>query len=159
MLTSSKRLHTLTAGPGCGKTAIMQVMAKLAPGVVRFCAPTGKAAKFLPPVSVLTVSVPAFVHSLLEMTPEGFARNEVNRIDADVIVLDEAGMNDALLLYSLLRAMKDDAHLFLLGDTHQLPSVGSGNTLADILALPADHHRLHKTYRNSGDILRSSRLQ
>ena len=153
MLTSSKRLHTLTAGPGCGKTAIMQVMAKLAPGVVRFCAPTGKAAK------VLAARVGPYgfragtVHSLLEMTPEGFARNEDNRIDADVIVLDEAGMNDALILYSLLRAMKDDAHLFLLGDTHQLPSVGSGNTLADILALPADHHRLHKTYRNSGDIL------
>lgn len=152
MLTSPSRLHTLTAGPGCGKTAIMQVMAKLTPAEVRFCAPTGKAAKVL----AQRVGPHGFrastVHSLLEMTPEGFARNSTNPIEADVVVLDEAGMNDQFILCHLLGALRSGAHLILLGDYDQLPSIGAGNTLADILALPADHHRLSRTYRNSGDI-------
>lgn len=153
MLSSQCRLHTLTAGPGCGKTALMQVLAKIAGGTVRFCAPTGKAAK------VLSQRVGPYgyrattVHQLLEPTEDGFARGQHNPIEADVIVLDEGGMNDAVIFHSLLLALDAHTHLIVLGDRDQLPSVGYGAVLADLLSTPADHYQLDRTYRNQGDIL------
>lgn len=157
MLRSKQRLHTLTAGPGCGKTAVMEVFVQVATRHnVRFAAPTGKAAK------VLTSRIAAFGHSastihvLLEPSSEdGFAfkRNEENPLGTRVLVIDETSMQDLLLMAAVLRALPDDAHLILLGDIDQLLSVGAGRVLEDILVMPADHHRLHTTHRNRGGIL------
>jgi exodeoxyribonuclease V alpha subunit len=154
MLTSRNLVHTLTAGPGCGKTALMEVLVN----VTRdrrflFCAPTGKAAK------VLSARVKRFdltattIHAMLGVGPDGFQFNEHNPLEADIIIVDESSMNDLMLARALLEAVPPDAHVIFLGDADQLPSVGPGNVLRDLLQLPFDHHRLDRPYRNDGGIL------
>lgn len=161
ILSAPKRLHTLTAGPGCGKTAVVEVLALAllkhgwAPGDIAFCAPTGKAAK------VLTGRLQKYrcffdattVHRLLEAGVLGFGRGEDNPLTQKLIVVDEFSMIDLALMASLLAAVPEGTHVLMIGDPGQLPSVGSGSVLADVLRLPADHHRLTQVFRNSGNLL------
>lgn len=160
ILTSPYQLHTLTAGPGCGKTASMEVLAVAVKGVykVAFAAPTGKAAKVLSERVSSHGFTSSTVHRLLEPTMGDsgmveFQRNADNPLEQDVIGLDEGSMMDLALTRRLMDALKSNAHLIKLGDPDQLPSVGPGNVLSDILLMTADHHRLTREFRNEGGIL------
>ncbi|MDI3260307.1 MAG: ATP-dependent RecD-like DNA helicase [Sinobacteraceae bacterium] len=161
ILLSPKRLHTLTAGPGCGKTAVVEVLSLALVQLgfpnasIGFCAPTGKAAKVL---SARIAKHGCFgdavtVHRLLEAGPEGFGRNRTNPLEQRLIVADESSMKDIMLMAALLDALGPGAHLLMIGDPGQLPSVGAGTVLADVLRLPADHQRLTQVFRNQGSLL------
>jgi exodeoxyribonuclease V alpha subunit len=153
MLASSHLMHTLTAGPGCGKTAMMEMLAHVARDrKILFCAPTGKAAKVLSGRVRRYGRAAATIHSLLGVKDEGYAHDAGNTLDADIVVVDESSMLDLALARALLDALPADCHLILLGDTGQLSSVGPGDVLAGILKLPGDHHRLHQGHRNDGGI-------
>lgn len=154
--TSGSQLHTLTAMPGCGKTAIMEFLAKIVIDStnknILFMAPTGKAAKVLDKrVKAVSKNLEAVtIHSAIGYGNED--RNE-EMLDADVIVVDEFSMVDIQLMSALLRKMKSGTHLIAVGDNDQLPSVGPGSVLRDILKMNFDHHRLSEIHRNSGNIL------
>ena len=133
----SNGVMVLTGGPGTGKTTIVKALMKIFSGMgmkVALSAPTGRAAKRL---SESTVSEAKTVHRMLEMTFEGdtfdFARNEKNYLDENVIIVDEMSMVDTALMCALLKAIKPGARLILIGDADQLPSVGAGNVLRDII--------------------------
>jgi exodeoxyribonuclease V alpha subunit len=156
ILTSESRLHTLTAGPGCGKTAVMEVLLTLLNGCdAALCAPTGKAAK------VLTSRVAALgreavtINSLLGGAVEtGFAVNEKDQLSGDLLVIDEGSMPDLRLMDALLKAVPPGMHVLVLGDDGQLPSIAPGCVLSDLLQIPqVDHNELTKTHRNTGAIL------
>lgn len=156
MLHAPVRLHTMTAGPGCGKTSTMEIFAQLAGVSVIFCAPTGKAAKVLH----ARVSKYGFkattIHQALEPSlsaPNGFLRNADNPLEAAMVVIDEASMLELVLFAALLDALPTGAHLVLMGDDDQLESIGAGRVLGDVLTLDADHQRLSVTHRNDGSIL------
>lgn len=126
----------LTGGPGTGKStitkAILGILEKLT-GKIILAAPTGRAAKRL---SEITGKKASTIHSLLEMDFSGakqFKRNRENPLEADLIIVDEASMIDTLLMHSLLKAVPSHARLILVGDTDQLPSVGPGNVLKDLI--------------------------
>ena len=129
----------LTGGPGTGKTTVVRALLRIFASMdlrVALAAPTGRAAKRL---SEATSSEAKTVHRLLEMNfSEGkraeFARNEQNRLTEDVIIVDESSMLDAPLTAALLQAVKPGARVILIGDADQLPSVGPGNVLRDIIA-------------------------
>ena len=132
----AERAHIITGGPGTGKSTITKVILKvLAPHIPRIllAAPTGRAAKRL---SEITGREAKTIHSLLEYDfgISGFRRNRDNPLDCGLLVLDEASMIDTLLMYSLLKALPDSARLLLIGDVDQLPSVGAGNVLQDLIA-------------------------
>lgn len=136
-------IMVLTGGPGTGKTTIIKGLLSIFSSLelnVSLAAPTGRAAKRM---SEATSHEAKTIHRLLEMDgaamaeDEGstsFMRNEQNRLDEDVLIVDEASMIDILLMEALLRAIKPGARLILIGDTDQLPSVGAGNVLGDICA-------------------------
>ncbi|MBR2464433.1 MAG: AAA family ATPase [Clostridia bacterium] len=129
----------LTGGPGTGKTTVVRALLRIFSSMglrVALCAPTGRAAKRL---SEATMEEAKTVHRLLEMNYNGgtkaeFLRNERNHLDEDVIIVDESSMLDAPLAAALLAAIKPGARLILVGDANQLPSVGAGNVLRDIIA-------------------------
>lgn len=129
------KMMVLTGGPGTGKTTIINAIIKLF-GEVRarilLAAPTGRAAKRMSETSGRESRT---IHRLLEYSPkeDGFARNEDNPLACGLLVVDEASMMDTLLFYHLLKAVPLGATLVLVGDVHQLPSVGPGNVLADII--------------------------
>ncbi len=129
------KLTILTGGPGTGKTTTMRTLLDMLDGAghtYALASPTGRAAKRL---TEATGRAAKTIHRLLEFKPgEGFARNEKNPIDADLIVIDEASMLDLVLAYNLLRAIGPDSHLLLVGDVDQLPSVGAGDVLRDLIA-------------------------
>lgn len=129
----------ITGGPGTGKTtvirAILELFEELKLSVV-LAAPTGRAAKR---IGEVTGEEAKTLHRLLGMKPDGgnegkFLHNEANPLDADVIIADEASMIDIHLMNALLRAIKPGAKLILCGDADQLPPVGPGNVLRDILS-------------------------
>lgn len=154
MLTSSHLIHTLTAGPGCGKTALMEILVQMAgEQKILFCAPTGKAAKVLTSRLQRHGHVATTIHVMLGAGNEGFGFNAENPLAADIIVADESSMDDLVLVRAMLAAVPQDAHIILLGDVDQLPSIGPGQVLKDLLQLPFDHHRLTVTHRNDGGIL------
>jgi exodeoxyribonuclease V alpha subunit len=138
-------VSVLTGGPGTGKTrTVLEIVrvAQEADANVALCAPTGRAAKRMEEVTGHGATT---IHRLLEARPmEGggfiFARNEDDPLPHDLIVADEASMCDTRLAASLLRAVDDGAHLVLVGDPDQLPSVGSGDVLRDILVSHAVPH-------------------
>src|SRR5215468_7105231 len=133
---SAPRWLVITGGPGVGKTTLVNSLLKilLAKTVgIELCAPTGRAAKRL---SESTGRDARTIHRLLETDPRtgSFRRNEENALDCDLLVVDETSMVDVPLMRALLRALPDRAALLLVGDVDQLPSVGPGQVLADIIA-------------------------
>lgn len=156
ILTAPTRLHTLTAGPGCGKTQLMEILAKLLEHKdFIFCGPTGKSAKVLSNRLASQGLEASTIHSTLQGAGRGsFRFNATNTLDGDILVVDESSMNDVEIAEALVAAMNDGMHLIALGDDEQLPSIGPGRFLRDILQISqGDHHRLVTTHRNSGGIL------
>ena len=129
----------LTGGPGTGKTTTLNAIIKLFENrdlEIELAAPTGRAAKRM---TELTGREAKTIHRLLEVEwGEGdkpiFTRNEKNPLNCDVIIVDEASMIDAILFDSLLKALRLSCRIFLVGDSDQLPSIGAGNVLNDILS-------------------------
>ncbi len=140
----------ITGGPGTGKTTIIRCIISLLQheGSVTLCAPTGRAAKRM---SETTGRKAATIHRLLQSEGEGsFAKNADDPLETNCIIVDEMSMVDLMLMRALLRAIRVGTRLILVGDADQLPSVGAGNVLGDILAsnaLPAV--RLTDIYRQS----------
>ncbi|MFE3017461.1 ATP-dependent RecD-like DNA helicase [Streptomyces sp. NPDC059256] len=134
-LALTSRVAVLTGGPGCGKSFTVRSVVELArakKAKVVLAAPTGRAAKRL---SELTGAEASTVHRLLELKPGGDAAYDRDRpLDADLVVVDEASMLDLLLANKLVKAVAPGAHLLLVGDVDQLPSVGAGEVLRDLLA-------------------------
>lgn len=134
-LALSRKVAVLTGGPGCGKSFTVRSVVELARAknaTVVLAAPTGRAAKRL---SELTGAEASTVHRLLELKPGGDAAYDRERpLDADLVIVDEASMLDLLLANKLVKAVAPGAHLLLVGDVDQLPSVGAGEVLRDLLA-------------------------
>ena len=128
----------LTGGPGTGKTTVVRALLRIYESMdftVALAAPTGRAAKRL---SEATSSEAKTIHRLLEMGYENdgrmsFRRNEYDLLDEDVVIVDEASMIDNALMSALLKAIKVGARIIIIGDSDQLPSVGAGNVLRDII--------------------------
>jgi exodeoxyribonuclease V alpha subunit len=135
LATEGKSL-VLTGGPGTGKTTTLRGIIHIlsAHGVsIALAAPTGRASKRL----AETVKMPAStIHRLLKWNPQkgAFTYNESNPIEADLIVIDETSMVDIVLAHHLMRAVRPDSSILFVGDIDQLPSVGPGNFLADVIA-------------------------
>jgi exodeoxyribonuclease V alpha subunit len=134
----TERVTVLTGGPGTGKTTTMLAAIRLLDAGRRSCvlaSPTGRAAKRL---GEATGREAKTIHRLLEWSPGGaggftFQRNEDNPLDVDMVIVDEASMLDLLLTNHLLKAIPPGAHLLLVGDIDQLPPVGAGNVLRDVI--------------------------
>lgn len=123
----------ITGGPGTGKTATTNAIIRALEAqkkTVTLAAPTGRAAKRM---SEVTGHQASTIHRLLEYTQGSFARNETMPLDGDAFIIDESSMIDTLLMNSLLKAIPDGANLILVGDVDQLPSVGAGCVLRDLI--------------------------
>jgi exodeoxyribonuclease V alpha subunit len=133
------KVMVITGGPGTGKTtiinAVLKIFARLKVAIM-LAAPTGRAAKRMTEATGFEART---IHRLLEYSFQkgGFQRTADKPLDCDVLVIDEASMIDTLLMYHLLKAVPPFATLILVGDVHQLPSVGAGNVLNDIIASSA----------------------
>ncbi|GAA3461479.1 ATP-dependent RecD-like DNA helicase [Saccharothrix longispora] len=151
-LALTRKVAVLTGGPGCGKSFTVRSIVKLAVAKgarVVLAAPTGRAAKRL---TELTGHEARTVHRLLELKPGGDAAYDRDRpLDADLVVVDEASMLDLLLANKLVKAVAPGAHLLLVGDVDQLPSVGAGEVLRDVLAEggPIPNVRLTHIFRQA----------
>ncbi|SIO89407.1 RecD-like DNA helicase YrrC [Nocardiopsis sp. JB363] len=148
----SRKVCVLTGGPGCGKSftvssIVTMAMAKHAKVIL--AAPTGRAAKRL---TELTGHEAATVHRLLELRPGGEAAHDRdNPLDCDMLVVDEASMLDLILANKLVKAVPPGAHLLFVGDVDQLPSVGAGQVLRDLLeeGSPIPNVRLTHVFRQA----------
>jgi exodeoxyribonuclease V alpha subunit len=133
----SRKVSILTGGPGTGKTSTVRGLLTLLAAKhkrVLLAAPTGRAAKRL---NETTGHEAKTIHRLLEVDPRAgfsFQRNQQNPLEADMVIVDEVSMIDLVLMNALLRAVPPAAHLLLVGDADQLPSVGAGNVLRDLIA-------------------------
>ena len=135
-LALASKVLVITGGPGVGKTTIVNAILRIlaAKGVsMLLCAPTGRAAKRMTEATGFEAKT---IHRLLEVDPRsgGFKRNEENPLDCRLLVVDETSMVDVMLMHALLKAVPTDAALLIVGDIDQLPSVGPGQVLADIIA-------------------------
>ncbi len=151
------KVLVITGGPGTGKTTIIRAILRLHRGAgmrVLLAAPTGRAAKRM---AEATGHEAKTIHRLLEFSPKnngGFRKNEENLLEADLIVIDETSMVDVILMYHLLQAAPKEATLIFVGDVDQLPSVGAGNVLRDIIdsgQVPCV--RLNEIFRQSRESL------
>ena len=134
-LALDSKIIVITGGPGVGKTTIVNAILRIlaAKGVnILLAAPTGRAAKRLNETTGLEAKT---IHRLLEVDPRdgGFKRNLENPLDCDLLVIDETSMVDVLLMHAVLKALPSTAALFVVGDVDQLPSVGPGQILADLI--------------------------
>ncbi|PAX87272.1 ATP-dependent RecD-like DNA helicase, partial [Streptomyces albidoflavus] len=151
-LALTEKAAVLTGGPGCGKSFTVRSVVELARAKgakVVLAAPTGRAAKRL---AELTGAEASTVHRLLELRPGGDAAYDRERpLDADLVVVDEASMLDVLLANKLVKAVAPGAHLLFVGDVDQLPSVGAGEVLRDLLADggPIPSVRLTRIFRQA----------
>jgi exodeoxyribonuclease V alpha subunit len=151
-----QKILVITGGPGTGKTTLLLALLKiLQRSEVTFAlaAPTGRAAKRM---AELSGEEARTIHRLLEYNPHegGFHRDENNPIDAEVIVIDEASMLDLPLMDHLLRAIEPRSHLILIGDVDQLPSVGPGSVLRDLIdSGAAPVVVLKRIFRQAGESL------
>jgi exodeoxyribonuclease V alpha subunit len=151
-LALTEKVAVLTGGPGCGKSFTVRSVVALAlakKAKVVLAAPTGRAAKRL---AELTGAEASTVHRLLELKPGGDAAYDRDRpLDADLVVVDEASMLDLLLANKLVKAVPPGAHLLFVGDVDQLPSVGAGEVLRDLLAplSPVPSVRLTRIFRQA----------
>ncbi|MGW2263815.1 SF1B family DNA helicase RecD2 [Streptomyces koyangensis] len=151
-LALTEKAAVLTGGPGCGKSFTVRSVVELARAKgakVVLAAPTGRAAKRL---AELTGAEASTVHRLLELRPGGDAAYDRERpLDADLVVVDEASMLDVLLANKLVKAVAPGAHLLFVGDVDQLPSVGAGEVLRDLLAEggPIPSVRLTRIFRQA----------
>jgi exodeoxyribonuclease V alpha subunit len=162
-LALTSKVAVLTGGPGCGKSFTVRSIITLATAKrakIVLAAPTGRAAKRL---TELAGHPAATVHRLLQLRPGGEPTyDRDNPIDADLVVVDEASMLDLILANKLIRAVPRGAHLLLVGDVDQLPSVGAGEVLRDMLAAEAiPRVRLTRIFRQasqSGVVLNAHRI-
>ncbi len=132
----SEKIQIITGGPGTGKSTITKVILLITQQLTKkilLAAPTGRAAKRLSEITKMEAST---IHSLLEFDfgINGFRKNLDNPLDCDLLIVDEASMIDTVLMYSLLKSIPSHARLILVGDIDQLPSVGAGNVLQDLIA-------------------------
>ncbi len=152
-MASRDKVMVLTGGPGTGKTTIIKAILSLFDKVTKrvfLAAPTGRAAKRM---AEATGREAVTLHRLLEYNPisNTFERNENQLLVCDLLIVDEASMMDVLLFYHLMKAVPGGCTVILVGDIHQLPSVGPGAVLADIIAsgrVPVT--RLNEIFRQSG---------
>ncbi|HEX6472850.1 MAG TPA: ATP-dependent RecD-like DNA helicase [Streptosporangiaceae bacterium] len=162
-LALTEKVAVLTGGPGCGKSFTVRSIVELAAAKhtkVVLVAPTGRAAKRL---AELTGHEAATVHRLLQLQPGGDPKyDRDNPLDADLVVVDETSMVDVILANKLVRAIPRGAHVLLVGDVDQLPSVGAGEVLRDLLAAePIPRVRLTKIFRQaqqSGIVVNAHRI-
>jgi exodeoxyribonuclease V alpha subunit len=162
-LALTSRVAVLTGGPGCGKSFTVRSVVELARAKgakIVLAAPTGRAAKRL---AELTGHEAATIHRLLQLRPGGEPSFDASSpLDADLVVVDEASMVDVILANKLVKAVPPGAHLLLVGDVDQLPSVGAGEVLRDLLSartLPVV--RLTKIFRQaqqSGIVVNAHRI-
>ncbi|MFE7564199.1 ATP-dependent RecD-like DNA helicase [Kitasatospora sp. NPDC057500] len=151
-LALTEKVAVLTGGPGCGKSFTVKSIVTLAlakRAKVVLAAPTGRAAKRLAELTGVEAST---VHRLLELRPGGDAAYDRDRpLDADLVVVDEASMLDLILANKLVKAVAPGAHLLFVGDVDQLPSVGAGEVLRDLLAEggPIPSVRLTRIFRQA----------
>lgn len=161
---AQNNIMVLTGGPGTGKTTVTRGIIELFTArhrTISLAAPTGKAAKR---ISELTGKMAMTIHRLLEYNPAlGYQRNEYNPLHDDVLIVDEASMINIELMHNLIKAVPKKMKLIIIGDIDQLPCIGSGNVLRDIIdsgKVPVV--RLNKIYRqaqNSNIIINAHRVK
>ena len=162
-LALTSKVAVLTGGPGCGKSFTVRSVVELARAKgarVVLAAPTGRAAKRL---AELTGHEAATIHRLLALRPGGEPSfDAANPLDADLVVVDETSMVDVILANKLIKAVAPGAHLLLVGDVDQLPSVGAGEVLRDLLAagsLPVVRlTRIFRQAAQSGIVVNAHRI-
>jgi exodeoxyribonuclease V alpha subunit len=135
LLAATSKVLIITGGPGTGKTTIITAILRIFQQLklrILLAAPTGRAAKRMNEATGWEAKT---IHRLLEYSPHkgDFKKDRDDPLEADVVIIDEASMVDTLLMYHLLKAIPSHAHLILVGDVDQLPSVGPGNVLKDII--------------------------
>ena len=135
-LALMSKVLVMTGGPGVGKTTIVKAILRIlaAKGTtLLLCAPTGRAAKRMTEATGFEART---IHRLLEVDPKGggFKRGDDNPLDCDLLVVDETSMVDVMLMQALIKAVPDKAALLIVGDIDQLPSVGAGQVLADVIS-------------------------
>jgi len=162
-LALTSRIAVLTGGPGCGKSFTVRSVVELARAKgarIILAAPTGRAAKRL---AELTGHEAATIHRLLQLRPGGEPSfDAATPLDADLVVVDETSMVDVILANKLVKAVPPGAHLLLVGDVDQLPSVGAGEVLRDLLSagsLPVVRlRRIFRQAQQSGIVINAHRI-